>query len=256
MQPATDTGDTRHLFIEFFLDAVENQNKSRKEGRPVYDEREFVRIKFVGDPKRIHVAPAHEKFWRDPSTNTWVSYAERYHKHYDAFKTGEAVKGSGTPLEELHFINVAKRAELKALNIHTAEALAQMDGAALARVGMYGRSLKTQAQAYLDSAAKTAPFSKLAEENAALVARIQALEAQMATGKPAAPAVSDDAMADRIEDAMAAEAEARVSRFNNWSDADLKAFIKDRTKKAPQGQPSHATLVRMAEEANQQEEAA
>ena len=74
-----------------------------------------------------------------------MTYAQAYHpRHYEAFKTGEAAKGEGTPIEELPFLTAARRAELKALHIHTAEALSQLEK--LARhspnLGMFGRELK------------------------------------------------------------------------------------------------------------------
>lgn len=243
--PVTDPGDTRHLFITFYIEAVENPAETRKAGRPIYEDREMINIKFVGDNKRELSAPAHEKFKRDPGTNEWVTYAQYYHRHYDAFKTGEAVKGSGTPLSELPFLTEAKRAELKALNVHTAEALAQLDGANLQRLGIYGRSLKNQAEAYIAAAEKTAPYSKLAEENAALTARLAALEAQIAGGAKAAQVVQSPTTGT----------EETASVFEPWPDADLRTFIKERTGAAPKGQPSHATLVRMAEEANAKEAA-
>lgn len=256
--PVTDPGDTRHLFITFHIEAVENPAETRKAGRPIYEDREMINIKFVGDNKRELSAPAHEKFKRDPATNEWVTYAQYYHRHYDAFKTGEAVKGSGTPLSELPFLTESKRAELKALNVHTAEALAQLDGANLQRLGMYGRSLKNQAEAYIAAAEKSAPFSKLAEENAALTARLAALEAQIAGGKmnlTAQAHIVDPADKSGSPSQPTAQPEEAASVFEPWPDADLRTFIKERTGAAPKGQPAHATLVRLAEEANAKEAA-
>lgn len=236
--PTTDI-DTRHLHIEFFVEAHQNLNKTREAGRPIYDDKEMVRIKFVGDPKKELVEFANVKFMRDPQSGEWIDYRQAYHRHYDAFKTGEAIKGSGTPLEELPFITAAKRAELKHLNIHTAEALAQLEGPSLTRVGMYARELKNQAQAYLDRARENATDARLAAVNAALMERIAALEAQIASGG-----------ATRAVESVAPEEPASNSTFDSWPDAELKAFIKDQTGRAPAGQPSHATLVRLAEEAN------
>lgn len=172
------SSDTRHLHITFYIDPIENPAKSRAEGRPIYEEREMVEIKFVGDTKRILVAPAHEKCARDPSTGKWASYAQIYHRHYDAFRTGEKAKGEGTPIEELTFINAARRAELKALNIHTAEALSQLEGPNLATLGMFGRELKDKAKTYIDKATDAALANMLVEDNARLRQRLEAFEAR------------------------------------------------------------------------------
>jgi hypothetical protein len=177
------SGDTRHLHITFYIDPIENPAKSRAEGRPIYEEREMVEIKFVGDTKRILVALAHEKCTRDPATGKWASYAEIYHRHYDAFRTGEKAKGEGTPIEELTFINAARRAELKALNIHTVEALSLLEGSNLANLGMFGRELKEKAKTYIDKATDSALADMLIEENAKLLKRLEALEAQQ-QGQP------------------------------------------------------------------------
>lgn len=241
-----DASSTRHLHIEFKNVAVENRAKSLKEGRPIFEQQEQVHIKFVGDTRKELVAPAHEKCVKDPATQQWVSYAQLYHRHYEAFKSGEAAIGEGTPIAELPFLTEARRAELRALHIHTAEALAQLEGTNLSRLGMFGRELKEQAKAYIERARETALESRLSAENVALKARLEALEAQM-TGRsgPQAPQEPEP----RGDDQPA------PSIFSGWDDGALKAFIKERTGAAPKGNPSHETLVRLAEEANAREAA-
>jgi hypothetical protein len=241
-----DSSSTRHLHIEFKNVAVENKAKTREAGRPIYDQQEQVHIRFVGDTKKELVAPAHEKCARDPGTGQWISYAQLYHKHYEAFKSGQEVAGEGTPIEELHFIDAAKRAELKALHVHTAEALAGLEGVNLTRLGMYGRELKEKAKAYIDKAKDSALETRLAAENAQLKARLEALEAQIGRAAPAEqPAPTEP------------EPEAPAGNvFESWDDSALRAFIKERSGAAPKGNPSHATLVRQAQELFAGEEAA
>jgi hypothetical protein len=184
-----DSPNTRHLHIEFKDHAVENKAKSLKEGRPIFDQHEIVEIKFVGDPKKVLVAPAHEKCAHDPGNGQWVTYAQLYHRHYDAFKSGQDAIGEGTPIDELPFVDTARRAELKALHIHTAEALAGLEGANLSRLGMYGRELKSKAQAYIDKAKDNAVETRLAAENTALRQELDALSAHVqALQMPQAPA--------------------------------------------------------------------
>lgn len=241
-----DASSTKHLHIEFKNVAVENRGKSLKEGRPIFDQQEQVHIKFVGDTRKELVAPAHEKCIRDPTTNQWVSYAQLYHRHYDAFKSGEAAIGDGTPISELSFLTEARRAELRALHIHTAEALAQLEGPSLSRLGMFGRELKEQAKTYIDRAKETALESRLSAENASLKARLEALEAQLAGRATSHPAPLPE---------LSAVDEATPSIFANWDVQALRAFIKERTGAAPKGQPGHDTLIRLAEDANAKEAA-
>lgn len=249
-----DAMSTKHLHITFYSEAVENPAKTREAGRPIFDERELVRIKFVGDQKRELVAPANEKCVKDPATQEWVSYAQLYHRHYDAFKSGQAAVGEGTPISELPFLTEARRAELRALHIHTAEALAQLEGSNLSRLGMFGRELKDKAQAYLDRAKETALETRLASENATLKARLEALEAQLLQGRNGNREIVQPA-ADTAEQPDDSETPADPSVFGNWDDKALRAFIKDRTGAAPKGNPSHETLVRLADDANAKEAA-
>lgn len=242
-----DASSTKHLHIEFKNVAVENRAKSLKEGRPIFDQQEQVHIKFVGDTRKELVAPAHEKCIRDPATNHWVSYAQLYHRHYDAFKSGEAAIGEGTPISELPFLTEARRAELRALHIHTAEALAQLEGTNLSRLGMFGRELKEQAKAYIERAKETALESRLSAENAALRVQLDALSAQVQAMH--APAALPPPLTEREAETLA------PSVFAGWDDVALKAFIKERTGAAPKGNPGHDTLVRLAEEANAKEAA-
>ena len=238
-----DASATKHLHIEFKNVAVENRTKSLKEGRPIFDQQEQVHIKFVGDTRKELVAPAHEKCIRDPATNLWVSYAQLYHRHYDAFKSGEAAIGEGTPIAELPFLTEARRAELRALHIHTAEALAQLEGPNLSRLGMFGRELKEQAKSYIVRAKETALESRLSAENVALKARLEALEAQLLNRSEGPPQIQPQSD------------EAPPSVFAGWDAAALRGFIKERTGAAPKGQPGMETLIRLAEEANAQEAA-
>lgn len=235
-----DSSNTRHLHIEFKNVAVENKAKSLKEGRPIYEQQEQVFIRFAGDTKRELVAPAHERCMRDPETQHWVSYAQLYHRHYEAFKSGQAAIGEGTPLDELAFVDAARRAELKALHVHTAEALAGLEGVNLSRLGMYGRELKEKAQAYIDKAKDSALETRLAAENAALRQQLEALSAQVQAMQTAQPTSAPPESAPAEDDG--------ATVFGNWEDGALKAFIKERSGVAPKGNSSHASLVRQAEE--------
>jgi hypothetical protein len=222
----------------FKMNSTLNPAKSKTAGRPIYDDMEICEIRTAGDRNSVKVFPAHEVSHHDETAEGGsgepVTYAMRFPEQYKRFKDGTTQSQTGTPLEELPFLTQGKRYELKALNVHTAEALASLDGNPLKQLGIGGRELKNQAQAYLDTANKTANVTKLASENESLRQQIEAMRRDMA-----AP--------------VAVEAE--PSQFDAMDDEQLKAFIADKSGSRPRGQPSHSTLVRMAEELSQSEAA-
>ena len=252
-------GDTSHLFIEFKPEKVENAAKTKEAGRPIFDDIELCSIQHVGDQKTWFVAPAEERsiYVRDPGgSGHYATYAECYYEHYRAFKEGQARAQSGTPVEELPFLSAAKRGELKALNIHTAEALAGLEGTPLTKLGMGGREMKNQAQAYLDRAKEGAMDAKLAAQNARLQDEIEKMRETLANvmeklsptaRKKIEAEEAEEEEEERQEEAAAAAGE--LSEFEAWSDDDLRAFIKEKTGTGVRGQPAHSTLVTMAEEA-------
>jgi hypothetical protein len=249
-------GDTSHLFIEFKPEKIENAAKTKEAGRPIFDDIELVSVQHVGDQKTWPWFRADERsiYVRDPGgSGHYATYAECYYEHYKAFKEGQAKAQSGTPVEELPFLSAAKRGELKALNIHTAEALAGLEGTPLTKLGMGGREMKNQAQAYLDRAKEGAMDAKLAAQNARLQDEIDKMRETLAnvmeklspTARKKIEAEEEEE--ERQEEAAAAAGE--VSEFEAWSDDDLRAFIKEKTGTGVRGQPAHSTLVTMAEEA-------
>jgi hypothetical protein len=220
------------VFPQFKILTTKNDAKSKEKGRPIYDDLEVCEIRMAANKQTVAVFPAHEvSGWVDGEDGTRIeqTYAMRYPEQYKKFKAGEAQAMSGTPLEELPFLTQSKRMELKALNIYTAEALSMLDGQNLKLLGIGGRELKNQAIAYLDNASGSADVTKLASDNVLLKDQIAELREQMAAlQKQAVPP------------------QPSVSAFDDWADADLKDHIEKATGARPRGNPSHATLVGMA----------
>lgn len=243
--------DRNHLHVTFFSEPIENPAKTAKEGRPVFEDTEFVRIKFVGDPKNELVAPANSQSIFDREQRRYLTYKERFPRHYEAFKANEAFIGEGTPLKEAGFLSAARVKELSLASIHTVEALAGLDGANLQRLGMGAREWKTKAEAYLANQNGNAGVMKIASENAALKEQLEAMQRQMnelimaRNVAPVAQVKPDLGAIDAVVERTAVNA---ASPFAEWKPEDIKAFIKDRTGSAPRGNPSMATLVDMADE--------
>jgi hypothetical protein len=219
------------LFKNF---AIKNEIESAKANRPIYDDMEVVELRYPGS-KNVGVYPA-------DSFSQWIidamtgeqraqTYAERFARQYNQFKMHAQQTKSGTPLDHAAFLTEARRAEMRAQNIYTVEALAAIDGAELKNLGYNGRDLKNQAQAYLDETKTGAPSS-------VLIAELEALKAKNA-------AMEDDLNAAREQ----MKSRVAYSEFDDMSTEALKAYITTNSGVAPQGNVARKTLVKMAQDA-------
>ena len=222
--------DDRGIVAVFRNDVIKNESKSIEAGRPVFDDIELVEIRCPGS-KNIAVFPALEfSHWDEDEINGGqraYTYAERFTRQYQQFKAHQQQTKSGTPLDYLPFLTEAKRAELRALNIYTAEALTVIDGPELKNLGPGGREMKNQAIAFLESSSDMARVAKLEAELMAMRARNQVLEDDLKAG-PRVPEPPNE--------------------FDDMTDEQLRAHIKALTGVAPKGNPPRRTLVRMAQE--------
>ena len=143
-----ESGKPHRNLVEFFTDAVPNEERSEKEGHPCFDDKEFIKKMIPGD-----------------STCNWIGQVteqdKRNHpKEYAAFKAGLAAPLEGTPLTTIPFISKGQCLEMAARGIKTAEQLRDMsDGQGQNVMGFFG--LRRKVAAYLEAAEKTAPAMKL-----------------------------------------------------------------------------------------------
>lgn len=213
-----------HEIVEFYADAKEDKFASDKEGLPVFRDVEMCRIRFPADRNRTLVVRAHAEFKKQG--NKIITYAMKYPRQYERFKRDLAPVVQGTPITELPFLTEAQRKTLRAREVYTVEQLADLSRTAGQGLGMGWVAMQEKAKVFLATAKDVALSAKLAGENAELLERIKRLEA----GQPVAKA---------------------DSRFVSWGDDELKNYIAEVEGARPRGNPSHDTLVRMAEEASQ-----
>jgi hypothetical protein len=226
-----------HLHITFHVEAVKNEAASQTEGRPIFDDVEFVTIKFVGDKHNELVAPAHSfGSVRNPDTNERLTYAQQFWKHYEAFQRNMEMRESGSPLEELG-LSQAKIKELNASNVYTVEGLAGLDGTFLQKLGMGARDLKTKAEQYLARVNDHAGYTKLEAENADLKARLERMEALMA-GKASE------------SDPAPAEYDTTKSPFADWDADTIKLWLEEQGAPTPHGRTGLPKLIQIADEWN------
>jgi hypothetical protein len=224
----------KKIIVTFRNHQMQNEGKSSEQGRPIYDDFEVCDIRFPGENRVWGCFPANEV---EPNATRDlkhpVTYKEVFSEQYARFKSSLPQTVAGTALADLPFLTEGKRMELRALNIHTAEQLAGLDGANLKTLGMGGRELKTQAQAYIDNARGSAQVTSMALEIERLRALVEGMQ-QAQTQRPSG-VVQDGG--GKIEKPL-----------EECSDAELKAFIKDKTGEPVRGNISRETLLSRAAE--------
>lgn len=247
--------------VDFYNGAQYNDAKSQKEGRPIYDDVEMIRIRWAGNTKSELHAPANDRSDRPIKNREDNSrYYPKWKDHpdfkaaYDAFKAGQAWSANGTPIAELPFLTNARRMELQAVNIHTAEQLANLDQKTANKFGMDMLNLQSQARLYLQRASGAAVDAQHAAERQSMLdemaAMRQQLDALLSGAAPPAPsAVTKKATRTRTT------GPATASPFSDWEDADIRNWIKDVEPTA--GIPAdRAGLLKLADEINARKTAA
>ena len=161
--------------VEFYRGAVQNNFKTAEAGRPIFDERDFVRVQTPGDTKTVIETIASDQ------------YKNLYPKAWDAYSRGLEAVTDGTPITEWPSVTVSQARELQYINIRTVETLAEVSDANIQQMGPGYMQLRQRAREYIDaakgSAAATATArenEKLREEMSMMKEQIEALRAQLA----------------------------------------------------------------------------
>jgi hypothetical protein len=150
-------------WVKFWLEPTKNDAKSAEEGRPIFEELEWISIRIAGSrEERTRIARHKDK--------------QDYPRHYAAFKNRESQEiVSGTPLTEWAGVTRSQVEELKWLSMLTVEQLSMCsDQNCQSMQGLL--TLKQKALAYLESTKGSVEFEALRAENAALMKRLEALE--------------------------------------------------------------------------------
>lgn len=163
------------LFVRFYVAPVENKAASKEEGRPIFEDKEYIEIRIPGDRKSAVTRIARQKD------------IDRFPRHYAAFKnrTSEEVEEIGTPLREWTPIPRSLVEEFAYFNIKTVEQLAGVnDGNVQKASGLF--EWRQKARDFLERAEAEADgikFDALKTENeelkdqvAELLARLEKLE--------------------------------------------------------------------------------
>jgi predicted RNase H-like nuclease (RuvC/YqgF family) len=161
-------------FPKFYVEAIENKEKTAEAGRPVFDEREMVRIVIPGD-KLLEVV-----------SNVTERHRRRWPEQYKRWKQGLEEPLSGTPLSQWPILPRSRVEELTAMGIRTVEALADLaDGNIPKRSGI--QELKNKARLWLEKSKDNSVLTRLQKqsedqekENERLKQQLAELSAQVA----------------------------------------------------------------------------
>lgn len=185
MEPQYRSDDGSALRI--FREAVQNNFLSEKLGRPVFDEAIFVEVISPGSRGSVPIFEVERTCATEeggipenatPKVNQ-QQYA-KYAKYIENFKSKENDASLiGTPLNEWPEIGVSLIATLKAANIHTVDALANVPDNLLNVIGPDGRTWRTKAQAFIAMAEGSAVVTAMAAENEQLRAQLDDQQAAM-----------------------------------------------------------------------------
>lgn len=155
------------LLVAFSVEAVKNESKSLEEGRPIFDEAEFVKIMVPGDRNNVVHRPVN------------AEDKQRFQRQLEAWRGGkDDPAGSGTPLREWAGLSRSEVAELAHFGVRTVEALASLSDGNARNIGPILR-LRKKAQEYVAAAKEAAPTQKLLEAIAARDEKIADMERRL-----------------------------------------------------------------------------
>jgi hypothetical protein len=148
----TGPSDASMLCI-FYKRAVHNAVKSAHEGRPIYEDLDYVRIQQPGETTQVVDRPAQN------------GDKQRWPAQWQAYAAGKDQVAEGTPLGLLFPRHPSAVAMLQALGIMTVEHLANASATAIAAIGMHGQDYANYAQKYIHGATSGAAFHQMQMEN-------------------------------------------------------------------------------------------
>jgi len=155
------------LLAYFYLHPVELKKRSREEGRPIFEDREYIKILIIGQPQSEVARPASPEDKR------------RFAAEYDAFKRGNVDPNTGTPLENLAGMTPARAAEYKRSEIHTVEQLAEINDATISNLSPGTRALRDRARMFIEDRKAGVQVEDLRNENRRLTERLEEMEKKL-----------------------------------------------------------------------------
>lgn len=158
-----------NALVRFSLRPVENKEKSAAEGRPIFEDVEYVEIMTPGDKSSIVSRALRE------------TDKQRFRRQYAAWKADAQNSQPiiGTRLAEWPQVTRSQVEELRYFNVHTVEQLAEVSDGNIRNVGPI-MALRKKAQDFVAAAKGNAPLAQLRDELAKRDNELEALRRQVA----------------------------------------------------------------------------
>lgn len=167
--------------VEFYTEAVQNNFKSKQEGRPIYEDRTFVRIQTPGDTRTTINRPATDQ---DKA---------RFPKSWHAFQEGLSEVTEGTPLAQWPAVSASQVKELQHVHVRTVDQLAALSDASIQKMGPGYQQLRQSARHWLEHAKGDADQTRLQHENDELRDEVAMLKEQLAAANEQIESLSEPA---------------------------------------------------------------
>ena len=167
------------LLVKFYINPKQNMRLTKEEGRPVFEDKEYIDIKVAGSRSEGANRPATE------------ADKARFHDHYMAFKNRtEEATDEGTPLSEWPLMSRSMAAELSFFNVKTVEQFALMADTQIQNF-MGGYDMRAKARRWLEQAKADKPIyehdqrlNDLEKQNEELKEALAALVSEMESPDP------------------------------------------------------------------------
>lgn len=130
------------LIVGFYKKSVLNAARSRSEGKPIYEARDFIKIQHPGETLNVVDRPAHD------------GDRQRWPQKWAQYQAGVNQIPDGVPLNQLfpdrpHIVDM-----MRGYNIHTVEQLSNLSAEAIGTVGMGCQEWVNAAQRYMERVSK------------------------------------------------------------------------------------------------------
>lgn len=172
----------KQLLVRFYVKSVQDKSLSNVEGRPIFNDKEYIEIRVPGKRDAIARPASHDD-------------KQRFPRHYAAFQQRIEMPAEGTPLAEWPAISRSMADQFAFVNVKTVEQLADLNDSTIDGKIPGAQTLKQRAKDWLDATKDDSVLSQLRTELEERDATILQMSVQM------------DVLSSKVDELMAADDE-------------------------------------------------
>lgn len=177
------------LIVQFRKQAVQNNYQTHLQGKPVFEDHDFIKILIPADRNLII------------DTKVTAEHKEKFSEEWENYQKTGMVAQTGYPLDEWTSVTRSQVELLKYSNIFTVEQLASLSDAGVQSLGMGALDLRAKAQSFMERSSETKDLNKLSDTMEELRSRIRELEEEKIKDKKI-KSKGKSALADQIDGMM------------------------------------------------------